>query len=48
MNQISKEQGMKQEGLLRRAGRCNQGIVDVVCYSIWKKEWEADRKGAQV
>lgn len=30
---------MSYEGTLRRAGFCNQGIVDEVWYSILKDEW---------
>ena len=32
--------GMKYEGTLRKAGFCNQGIIDEVCYSILKDEWK--------
>ncbi len=31
--------GMKYEGTLRKAGFCNQGIIDEVWYSILKEEW---------
>ena len=32
--------GMKYEGTLRKAGFCNQGIIDEVWYSILKDEWK--------
>ena len=31
--------GMKYEGTLRKAGFCNQGIIDEVWYSLLKEEW---------
>ncbi|MBR6147380.1 MAG: GNAT family N-acetyltransferase [Lachnospiraceae bacterium] len=36
--------GMKYEGIIRQSGRCNQGIVDEVYYSILKNEY-FDSKG---
>ena len=32
--------GMTYEGTLRKSGLNNQGIIDIVWYSILKKEWE--------
>lgn len=32
--------GMTYEGTLRKAGYCNQGVVDMVCYSILKSEYQ--------
>lgn len=32
--------GMKKEGVLRRAERNNQGIVDVCVYAAFKDEWK--------
>lgn len=32
--------GMTYEGTLRRAGSCNQGVVDLVCYSILRDEYQ--------
>ena len=31
--------GMKKEGIIRQSGTCNQGIVDVVYYSILRNEY---------
>ena len=31
--------GMKKEGIIRQSGRCNQGIVDEVYYSILRDEY---------
>ncbi len=35
--------GMRYEGTLRKAGFCNQGVVDEVCYSILKDEYQTGR-----
>ena len=32
--------GMVYEGTLRQAGKCNHGIIDVVCYSILASEYK--------
>lgn len=32
--------GMTYEGTLRKAGFCNQGVVDQLCYSILKDEYQ--------
>lgn len=36
---VMQKVGMKQEGILRQAGRNNQGIVDMAYYSILKEEF---------
>ena len=35
--------GMKYEGIIRQSGKCNQGIVDEVYYSILKNEYFESR-----
>ncbi len=37
--------GMKYEGIIRQSGRCNQGIVDEVYYSILKNEYFDSKRG---
>ncbi len=32
---------MKKEGLMRQAGRNNQGLFDLVFYGILKEDWLA-------
>ena len=36
---VMKKAGMTFEGVLRRSGRNNQGIVDLAYYSILRSEW---------
>ena len=36
--------GMKREGVIRQSGICNQGIVDVVYYSMLKSEYPDSEK----
>ena len=38
--ELCKKIGMKYEGTLRKAGFCNQGIIDEVWYSILRDEWK--------
>ena len=38
--------GMSYEGTLRKAGVCNQGVIDEVWYSILKEEYET-KKGCR-
>ena len=37
--------GMTYEGLLRKAGFCNQGVIDEVWYSILKDEYQNQNSG---
>ena len=37
---VMQKSGMQYEGVLRQAGRNNQGICDEVWYSILRSEWE--------
>lgn len=39
--------GMKQEGVLRQAGKNNQGICDEVWHAIIRKDWEKPEGGEQ-
>lgn len=32
--------GMVYEGTLRQAGKCNHGIIDVVCYSMLASDYK--------
>lgn len=36
---VMQKMGMQYEGTLRAAGYCNRGIIDKVCYSILKDEY---------
>lgn len=36
---VMQKMGMKKEGIIRQSGTCNQGIVDVVYYSILRNEY---------
>ena len=38
---VMQKSGMQYEGVLRRAGRNNQGIVDIAVYSILQEEFRA-------
>ena len=42
---VMEKVGMKKEGLLRQAGRNNQGLFDLVFYGILKEDWLALQKG---
>lgn len=39
---VMQKLGMKREGILRQAGYCNQGITDILCYSILREEFKHD------
>ena len=39
---VMEKAGMSKEGILRKAGRNNQGIFDLVMYSILKEDYEKD------
>ena len=39
---VMEKAGMSTEGVLRKAGRNNQGIFDLVMYSILKEDYEKD------
>lgn len=39
---VMQKLGMKREGILRQAGYCNQGITDILCYSILREEFKQD------
>ena len=36
---VMEKAGMKQEGSMRRAGKNNQGICDVILYAILRNDW---------
>ncbi len=42
---VMQKLGMRYEGTLRRAGRCNQGVIDEVWYAILKDEFPAEERG---
>lgn len=37
---VMKKCGMTYEGTLRQAGKCNYGLIDMVCYSILSNEYK--------
>ncbi len=41
---VMQKLGMRYEGTLRRAGRCNRGIIDEVRYAILKDEFPAEER----
>ena len=43
---VMQKLGMRCEGTLRRAGRCNQGVIDEVRYAILKDEFASDEREA--
>ena len=42
---VMEKVGMKKEGLMRQAGRNNQGLFDLVFYGILKDDWVALQRG---
>ena len=44
--QVMQKLGMRCEGTLRRAGCCNQGVIDEVRYAILKDEFPSDEREA--
>lgn len=36
---VMEKAGMVREGVLRQAGKSNQGIGDMICYAILRSEW---------
>ena len=43
---VMQKLGMRYEGALRQAGRCNQGVIDEVRYAILKDEFPSDEREA--
>ncbi len=41
---VMQKLGMRYEGTMRRAGRCNQGVIDEVWYAILKDEFPAEER----
>ena len=42
---VMEKAGMRKEGVLRKASRNNQGLIDIAIYAILRDEWEAREKG---
>ena len=43
---VMQKLGMRYEGTLRRAGRCNRGVIDEARYAILKDEFPSDEREA--
>ena len=43
---VMEKAGMRKEGVLRKASRNNQGLIDIAIYAILRDEWEARQNGS--